>query len=224
MEGAQRLKLGGWRWRRRLAELAASAVGGRRRWCRREAAAAAGRSPGCCPCGTAAPAVRVHLQQMHNLVGKPHTHKCHDHPLPMRCIATAQSSCRRTVCCAELSRPPLAAPARPIEPTRLGWLWFLRCPRSASSLSAHPLWLAQTFVVSIRSIVASHWSSDAEPLAGRAAAAAAAAAGRDGSLRNEKAAMSNFARSSREPPDRQLPNRKRNSGQHEGKLCGVSAS
>ena len=154
-----------------------------------------------------------------------HTHKCHDHPLPMRCIATAQSSCRRTVCCAELSRPPLAAPARPIEPTRLGWLWFLRCPRSASSLSAHPLWLAQTsFGVSIRSIVASHWSSDAEPLAGRAAAAAAAAAGRDGSLRNEKAAMSSFARSSREPPDRQLPNRKRNSGQHEGKLCGVSAS
>ena len=49
------------------------------------------------------------------------------------------------------------------------------------------------------------------------AAAAAAAAGRDGSLLNEKAAMSNFARSSREPPDRQLPNRKRNSGQHENK-------
>ena len=159
---------------------------------------------------------------MHNLVGKPHTHKCHDHPLPMRCIAIAQSSCRRTVCCAELSRPPLAAPARPIEPTWLGWLWFLRCPRSASSLSAHPLWLARTFGVSIRSIVASHWSSDAEPLAGRAAAAAAAAAGRDGSLLNEKAAMSNFARSSREPPDRQLPNRKRNSGQHEKQAERVS--
>ena len=82
--------------------------------------------------------------------------------------------------------------------------------------------LVSKFGVSIRSIVASHWSSDAEPLAGRAAAAAAAAAGRDGSLRNEKAAMSNFARSSREPPDRQLPNRKRNSGQHEKQAERVS--